>query len=79
MDATQRYFDREPDTGAEGDPALYEARAAAMLDARPEHDEPRSDLVDALTDLMHWAGAHDIDFEAALIMADLHYEAEATA
>ena len=33
-------------------------------------------LTDLLTDLMHWAERHKIDFESCYLMAARHYDAE---
>ena len=55
------------------------ALAAFRQETRCDHEDSLGDL---LCDLMHWADAHDFDFEAALLRADSHYReerAEATA
>ncbi len=41
-----------------------------------ESDEPREELVDTLTDLMHYAGTADLDFQDALRLARSHHAAE---
>jgi hypothetical protein len=42
-------------------------------------EDPRSNLVDLLCDLRHWADRNDIDFSAALRMSEVHYHEETTA
>jgi len=62
-----------PDTNIEqGQSALDYHRTQAGGDS----DDNRSNLVDLLTDLRHWAHAQHIDFEAALQLAAIHFEAE---
>ena len=39
-------------------------------------DDLRTNLVDFLTDAMHWCDQNDEDFDAAVNMARMHFEAE---
>lgn len=41
-----------------------------------ESDEPREELVDTLTNLLHYAGSTGLDFEDALRLARSHHAAE---
>jgi hypothetical protein len=54
------------------------ADADAMMQARPWHDphDPRSNLVDALTNLRHFAASQRLDFDSALRMSHQHQRAE---
>jgi len=54
--------------------------AAAMLKGQPWFDkyDPRSNVVDALTALLHFADAKGFDFEDALSLARGHQAAEQT-
>lgn len=50
-------------------------RAFAAADAYPA-DEPQDLLTDLLTDLRHWAGDCDLDFEKSYARSESHYAAE---
>ena len=49
------------------------ALAAFRQKTRCDHEDSLGDL---LCDLMHWADAHNFDFEAALFRAESHYREE---
>lgn len=51
-------------------------RAEAMLSARSTSGDDESDLVDALTDLRHWAKVNGLDFGGALTTSHMHYDHE---
>lgn len=39
-------------------------------------DEPITDVVDLLADMMHWCRYHKVNFDGTLATANGHYEAE---
>lgn len=52
------------------------ARAEAMLSVCSTSGDDESDLVDALTDLRHYAAAHGLDFGDALDTSHMHFDHE---
>lgn len=49
------------------------ARFAALL---PHDDDEHTNLIDLLADALHWCRRHNEDFEKALWLARMHFEAE---
>jgi hypothetical protein len=56
-------------------------RAQAAIEAgSPDFgmNDPQTDLVDVLTNLLHWADDRSVDFAHALVLAEGHHENELT-
>lgn len=53
-------------------------RAAVDVGA-PDKEGPQTELTDTLANIMHYANYYEHDFEAALVSARNHFEAERTA
>jgi hypothetical protein len=51
-------------------------RIAALINATGEQGQDRTNLVDLLTDVMHYAKATGLDFDDTLISARNHFSAE---
>jgi hypothetical protein len=49
---------------------------ANAVATNPDHNEPETDLSDVLANLMHYADAHGIEWESALITAATHHACE---
>jgi hypothetical protein len=58
--------------------AVWAGRALKAFHVASNADalDPRSGLVDLLTDLRHWAAGQGIDFDKAAKIAALHYSEE---
>ncbi len=39
-------------------------------------EDQRTNMIDLLTDAMHWCNANDEDFEKIFLMARIHFETE---
>lgn len=58
------------------DRALWRAQRAIDLDHEGVADEDHVILSDILADLMHWAEAHEVNFEAALLTGKRSHDEE---
>jgi hypothetical protein len=48
----------------------------AHLGSAPMDDPPTDDIIDLVTNLMHYAASQDIDFNEVTRMAKVHFEVE---
>jgi hypothetical protein len=65
-----------PDPEEMNDARASWAAAALHCFQRKTGSEDDTALIDLLCDLMHWCDRNDGDFEQALQLARMHYEAE---
>lgn len=73
---TQTHLPPDPE-GMNDDRAAWAGLAVAAFQDATGCD-PEDAICDLLADLMHWTDRENYDFDAALIRARDHYEAETT-